>query len=401
MTGEDVARRFAGAVDRATERREGVVSRALSLLWPLLTSLLLSALIRSAEDDLGVLAGVVSSPRLFLSVVVWALPLAACAYLVLALTVEGGAFAFAAAVALLSSGLGYGLGSTAASAAEFAWSIAGSALLFALTLSLAALPGGVLARSRRARGRMTAAGAAAALLLVPSMAWAAQESTQAPLASGVHEQVLQPGNRRYTIVIPKHYERLRPVPLVLALHFGGRVTPYYGRSFVEAVVYPGLYSLGAIIVAPDCTGSDWTGPRSEEDVLDLLDHLHGRFDIDPARVLVTGYSMGGTGAWHFASRHQDRVTAALIMAGHPVAKAMKADWRIPLYVIHSRADEIVPFQPTEKAVSRLRQRGARVEFVVLDGVTHYESPRFVPALQAAVPWITEAWLTARTQPATP
>lgn len=380
------------------------MSRALSRLWPLLPCLLVSALIHSTEDDAGGLTGVVSSPSMLLSVVVWALPLAACAYLVLALYVEGGTLAFAAAVLILSAGLGYvlvRLGSTAGGAAGFAWSVAGLALLFALMLSLAALPAGVLARRRRARGRTATAGAAAALLLVPPMAWATGESAPPPLAAGVHEQVLQPGNRRYTIVIPQHYEHLKPVPLVLALHFGGRVTPYYGRSFLEAVVYPGLYSLGAIIVAPDCTGSDWTGPRSEKDVLNLLDHVHERFDIDPARVLVTGYSMGGTGAWHFASRHQDRVTAALIMAGRPSAKALKADWRIPLYVIHSRADEIVPFQPTEKAVAKLRQRGARVEFVVLDDVTHYDSPRFVPALQAAVPWITEAWLTARTQPATP
>jgi len=141
-----------------------MVRTALSLLWPLLPCLLVSALIHSTEDDAGGLAGVVSSPSLMLSVVVWALPLAACAYLVLALYVEGGALAFAAAVVLLSAGLGYvlaQLGSTASGAAGFAWSVAASALLFALMLSLAALPGGISARRRRACTRTAAIVAAA------------------------------------------------------------------------------------------------------------------------------------------------------------------------------------------------------------------------------------------------
>lgn len=204
---------------------------------------------------------------------------------------------------------------------------------------------------------------------------------------GVHEHVLQPGNRRYTIVIPRGYDGVQRLPLVVALHFGGPPTPYIGRAYLEALVHPGLWSLGAILVAPDCTGSDWTGPRSERDVLELLDFLTRTYAVDPHKVVLTGFSMGGIGAWHLASRHQDRFAAAVIMAGRPSSRAIKTEWRIPLYVIHGRADEVVPLGPTEKAVEKLRARGVEVELVVLDGVSHYQSPRYVPALEAAVPWI--------------
>jgi len=60
-------------------------------------------------------------------------------------------------------------------------------------------------------------------------------------------------------------------------------------------------------------------------------------------------------------------------------------------VIHSRQDEIVPLGPTEEAVAELRSRGISVELVTLDGITHYQTARFVEPLQAAIPWIVEAW----------
>ena len=109
------------------------------------------------------------------------------------------------------------------------------------------------------------------------------EATATPMASpmsltshalpNIQEQVLQPGDRRYTIAIPASYTGDQPVPLVLALHYGGTVTPYYGKGFLVGLVEPALRDLGAIIIAPDCTADDWTQPESETDVLALLDHV--------------------------------------------------------------------------------------------------------------------------------
>jgi predicted peptidase len=160
---------------------------------------------------------------------------------------------------------------------------------------------------------------------------------------------------------------------------------------LTGLVEPALRELGAIIVAPDCTGYDWTDPQSEADVIALLDHVQGAYNIDPQRVLVTGYSMGGIGTWHLAARHQDRFTAAVVMAGVPPSDAAEREWAVPLYVIHSRADEVLPLEPTETVVGQLQDKGVPVEFVLLEGITHYETGRFAPALRAAIPWIEQAW----------
>ena len=86
------------------------------------------------------------------------------------------------------------------------------------------------------------------------------------MSSEIHEQILQPGNRRYTIALPHNHAADQPAPLILALHFAGHGSPFYGKLILTELVEPALGQLDAIIVAPDCTGPDWTHPQSKADV---------------------------------------------------------------------------------------------------------------------------------------
>lgn len=207
----------------------------------------------------------------------------------------------------------------------------------------------------------------------------------------IEERVLPDGEQRYTIAIPTDYIDEKPVPLVLALHFGGTVTPFYGRIILEGLIEPALQGLGAIIIAPDCPTNSWTDDHSEIGVLALLDHINEHYSIDPDKVLITGYSMGGNGAWHLAARNQDRFSAAVIMAGWPPPGIEEIDWGMPLYIIHSRQDELVPLEPTEVAVDALKAKGVSLEFVVLDSITHFETYLFVDPLREAISWIEDVW----------
>ena len=212
-----------------------------------------------------------------------------------------------------------------------------------------------------------------------------------PSPSIVQEQVLRADGHRYTVGIPHRYTGNRPVPLVLALHYGGTVTPFYGKGMLVGLVEPALRELGALIVAPDCPDSNWTDPRTEAAVLRLIDHIQDSYAIAPQTTLIMGYSMGGQGTWFLSARHQDRFTAALIMAGLPPADILDVEWEIPLYVIHSRQDDVMPWESTEVVAKQLQAKGVSVEFVVLDGIGHYETNRFVEPLRAAVPWIERVW----------
>lgn len=208
---------------------------------------------------------------------------------------------------------------------------------------------------------------------------------------GIHQSTLPAAGRRYTLAIPDGYTGQEPVPLIVSLHYGGTVTPFYGRGLLEGLIEPAFRSLGAIVVAPDSAAGNWANPTAEQHVLELLDYIEANYNIDAEKTLLIGYSMGGGGTWYLTPRHPERFKAAIVMAGRPQADSTSFDWETPMYVIHSTADQVVPFESTAAAVERLRDQGESIDLVVVDGISHYEIPRYRPYLEAAMPWIQGVW----------
>jgi predicted peptidase len=177
----------------------------------------------------------------------------------------------------------------------------------------------------------------------------------------------------------------------VALHYGGEVTPFYGKGFLARLVEPGLQKLGAILVAPDCRHEGWANPESETDVMALLGHILANLAIDRRRILVTGFSMGGRGSWYMAARHPEMFSAAIVVAGSPPEGTVDKLDKMPLYVIHSRDDEVVPIGPTKEAVKTLESRGAPVELFVVYRLPHFQVPGYVRHLQRAAKWLEKKW----------
>jgi len=227
------------------------------------------------------------------------------------------------------------------------------------------------------------------LLLMTMMA--VPERVQEP---GMYEELLERPDGsvvRYALSIPKGYEPEKPRPLVLALHYGGTVTPYYGKGFLVQLVEPGVKSLGAIIVAPDCPSRNWTNPMSESGVMALVEHILENYSVDRERILVMGYSLGGRGTWYMASRHADLFTAAIPMAGWPSEEMAEKIGDMPICIIHSVDDEVVEMEPTKEAVKSLEARDAPVKLITVRGITHYQVPDYAKYLKQAVRWIKEKW----------
>jgi predicted peptidase len=224
---------------------------------------------------------------------------------------------------------------------------------------------------------------------------AAQAASAPPaLAPGLHRLSFQRPDGPpigYTISIPASYSPSTPVPLILALHFGvgGGSAAGAGGDVVEILIGPALAGLGAIIVAPDSVKGNWSTPENETAVNALLDMVLARYTIDKKKVAVTGYSMGGTGSWHFAEKFPQRFSAAIPIAGTPPESA--AGWKLPVLAIHSRNDQVAPFAPTEARISQLQKAGVNAKLILLSGITHYETDRFQGALQQAIPWLREIW----------
>ena len=201
------------------------------------------------------------------------------------------------------------------------------------------------------------------------------------------------GTRVYfTLSVPESYSPDTPTPLILALHFGGQPSLFYGGSFVNLLVKPALKELEAIILAPTVpSGGSWTNYTSRNAVLALMDSVRAHYNIDSGRMLVTGFSLGGIGTWEFASRYSDIFCAAIPVAGMPSAGIVDTISGIPLYVVHSKMDQVFSWRDVEYVVGQLQSRGLNVYFNLVDGIDHYETARFVGPLREAVPWIRENW----------
>jgi predicted peptidase len=195
----------------------------------------------------------------------------------------------------------------------------------------------------------------------------------------------------YAISIPNNYSASAPVPLILALHFGvgGGDATGAGGNVTQILVGPALAGLGAIIVAPDSVRGNWSSPENEKAVNALLDMALARYSIDKKKIAVTGFSMGGTGSWQLAEKFPERFSAAIPVAGRPPASG--SGWRVPVLAVHSRDDQVAPFDPTAARIAELQKAGVNAKLIPLTGITHYETFRFRDALRQAIPWLREVW----------
>lgn len=229
--------------------------------------------------------------------------------------------------------------------------------------------------------------------LLPVAAFA-QAEARLPVTPGLHSRTLESANEpaiHYTISIPRNYSPSAHVPLILALHFGvrGGDSAGAGGDVVKILIAPALAELGAIIVAPDSVRGDWSSPENERAVNALLDMVLAGYNVDAARIAVTGFSMGGAGAWHFAEKYPERFSAAIPVAGRPPASI--PGWRLPILAIHSSDDQVMPIGPTETRIAELQKSGVNAKLIELSGITHFQTYRFVEGLRQAVPWLREIW----------
>jgi predicted peptidase len=206
----------------------------------------------------------------------------------------------------------------------------------------------------------------------------------------VYEKILaldSGASLRYTLAVPPSLSAGRPFPLILALHYGGRVTPYYGKGYLSGLVLPALRDLGAVMIAPDCPGEGWTDPASEQAVMALLQAIQKDYRIDPRRLLITGYSMGATGTWDLVFKHPRLFAAAIPVSGMPPKGIVLSDPGTPILAIHSRDDELFPLESVRQFIGACESQGIRVELRVVAGLSHYHFDQFVSALREAVPWV--------------
>ena len=195
----------------------------------------------------------------------------------------------------------------------------------------------------------------------------------------------------YTLRIPAGYDGRTALPVILCLHFGGQPTEFYGGRFLNLIPGPGFGSLAALLVAPTTAQSGWATPTGEATAFAALAAVEQHLRVDTRRRVVMGYSMGGSGTWHMAAKFRQHFVAAIPIAGTPRQTELEKLQDLPLYVIHSEADRIVPIDDDAKAVERLQAMRAPVEFARLPSGDHFEYRLVIAELRKVCTWLETVW----------
>lgn len=129
--------------------------------------------------------------------------------------------------------------------------------------------------------------------------------------------------------------------------------------------------------------------------LDLVDAVAAGHAVDPSRVYVTGFSMGGSAAWLAPLLREDLFAAAMPIAGIAPDRDTAPHLRdLPLLVLHGDADTENPIDADRAMIERLRALdGARARLREYAGLAH-EIPGDVPLGT----WWRD-WLFAQRRPA--
>jgi predicted peptidase len=228
------------------------------------------------------------------------------------------------------------------------------------------------------------------------------------MAHGLHALRSARTGQAYLLSVPPNCSTAAPAPLVLFLHGAGEsgagdawgLLPGYdaaARAWLPGVAAPvrvtppGLaadaspLAHGFFVLAPR-TRRGW-GAATHADTLALLDEVLAAHPCaDGARVLLTGISMGGAGAFLLGSAAASRFAGVAPICGYGAddARALAAGLaRTPMRVVHGTNDEVVPEAESAALVEALRAAGnERVQYERTTGV----APAGYPSMAGHDSW---------------
>ena len=225
----------------------------------------------------------------------------------------------------------------------------------------------------------------------------------------------------YGLEIPESLDLSKPVPLLVWLHGrGDKVTDlhFLERCRTKSQAFGGFVKEQeeVIILHPfgrQCVGWKHAG---EIDVFEAIEAVREDYPIDPDRIALAGFSMGGAGAWHIGAHYRDRFCAVHAGAGFAETKEYnrltpetypseieQILWQVydaPDYVRNFLNGPVLAYSGAEdkqKQAADLMERelkavGHSLHHVIGEGMGHKYNQESVDKIWA---WLKESWKAGR------
>lgn len=196
----------------------------------------------------------------------------------------------------------------------------------------------------------------------------------------------------YRLFVPPGHDKSKRYPLILYLHHGGnRGDDNLAQLNEELEKLIGDEVQGiepTVVLAPQCpTADQWVNGAKqvpyqnyaqdkvpESDVakltLEVLALVRKEYGIDPARIYVTGSSMGASGTWDYITRYPGIFAAAITINGINDPSRAKVIQALPIWSFHGDKDKVSPVENTRAMVDALRKLGSPIKYTEVAGMGH-------------------------------
>lgn len=229
---------------------------------------------------------------------------------------------------------------------------------------------------------------------------------------------------RYQVYVPAEHSSASLWPVIVYLHGNGaqgRDGLRQTKGALADAIRQNRSSFPGVVVFPQAQpGIRWHVPEMEDLVMAELERTIGDFHGDRSRVYLTGFSMGGSGAYRIACRWPQRFAALVAVAGrvepgsnytaeevaidrrtnpfvtapNPFAALALGIKEIPVRIFHGAKDETVSVEQSRRLAQALKDVGANVSYTEYPDANHVEA-----AVEAFADTELIVWMFRQSRPA--
>ena len=179
---------------------------------------------------------------------------------------------------------------------------------------------------------------------------------------------------QYSAFIPKGYsaDNEKSWPLLIAMHGTGdhEHTVHElltGSAYTQMLKYTSdKYPM--ITVIPHCPEDQmhWSAVLVKE----LIDSVSRKYRVDPTRIYLTGYSMGGYGTYATAIEYPELFAAIAPVCGWSDPEDAARLKHVPVWAFHGDADPLVPWKMSRAMVETIKKAGGETKWTLYPGFGH-------------------------------
>ena len=221
----------------------------------------------------------------------------------------------------------------------------------------------------------------------------------------------------YLLYVPTGYDDARAWPLLVFLH--GYDHDLSVVNWIDWMYSPTLQDVcereGVILLMPYGRSNTEFMGIGESDVLRTIRYVREEYRVDPRRIILSGASMGGSGAYSVACHYPDLFAGVMVITGRidyylwmgvaksslPRFKQVQVDTDyarellpnlayLPVLIFHGAQDGTLNIRQSRLMYELLRERQQPCEYVEFEGMGHrgtgamsFRHPRFQNLLRTA------------------